>query len=227
MLPSRFYLTCHGLGTPPAGLADESCRYWLSVDLFERVLEVAAALERDRSVDIRFTFDDGNASDLALALPLLRKRGRKAKFFVCAGRIGKAGYLDAADLREVAAAGMTIGCHGHAHVNWRLADDTALHHELVEGRRLIETVAGRPVDVASAPFGGVDRRVVRAAAAAGYRCLFASSGGFATSDSGLIPRNTLKSCFEPEIDLPRMVGWSRRAWAGLYDTGRRVKYGYF
>ena len=227
MLPRRLYLTCHGLGIPSAGSDEAAARFWLPPELFERTLHVAAAIERRVGVDIRFTFDDGNASDHDIALPLLLAHGRRAKFFVCGERIGQPGYLDAGQLRGMTAANMIIGCHGYSHVSWRSLTDAALTQELQAGRRAIEAVTGRPVDVASAPFGELDHRVVQAAAAAGFKCLFASSGGFATSDTGLIPRNTLKQGFVPERDLPRMAARPNRAWAGVYDTARRIKYRFF
>jgi peptidoglycan/xylan/chitin deacetylase (PgdA/CDA1 family) len=227
MLPRRLYLTCHGLGVPREGLSSEACRFWVPTAVFKRCLDVAARLEAGTGIEIHFTFDDGNATDCTEALPLLRAHRRQAIFFVCAGRIGRPGYLDADQIRQLVAAGMTIGCHGYEHLDWRLASDDKLHHELVDGRRAIEAASGTTVDLASAPFGALDQRVVRAAAAAGFKCLFASSGGFATGGSGLIPRNSLQAGFEPERDLVRMVSTTSRAWAGLYDTARRVKYGFY
>lgn len=227
MLPRHLYLTCHGLGTAPAGIDGEARRFWLPVDVFARTLVVADELERDAGVEIRFTFDDGNASDYLYALPLLLAGQRSATFFICAGLIGQPGYLDAGQLREIAAAGMTIGSHGYEHRNWRVASDRDLDHELKGGKRAIEALVDQPIVIASTPFGAIDRRVVDAAATAGFKSLFASSGGFATGDSGLIPRNTLKADFMPEWDLPRLASRLHRAWAGIYDTARRLKYRFY
>lgn len=220
-------MTLHGLGTVPSGVSDAARRFWLPAAIFERTLELTPQVEANTGVDICFTFDDGNLSDRTIGLPLLQAHGRKATFFVCAGRIGKPGFLGPAELRELVDAGMTIGSHGYDHRNWREASDAELAHELKDSKEMIEAVVGRTVDVASAPFGALDHRVVNAAAATGFHSLFASSGGFATASSGLIPRNTLKSCFNPDRDLERMTRRSQRAWDGLYDTVRRVKYRFF
>lgn len=227
MLPRRLNLTFHGLGTPPAGLPEDSRRFWLPLDVFERCLGIAAEFERVHGIEIGFTFDDGNESDFTLALPRLIAHGRTARFFACAGRIDKPGYLGRRELRDLAAAGMIIGCHGFAHLNWTTASDSELQHEVQGGKRAIEDVIGAPVDVASAPFGALDRRVVRAVAEAGFESLFTSSGGFATARTGLVPRNTLKAGFDPERDLASMTARPTRAWAGLYDTARRIKYGFY
>lgn len=212
---------------PPAVLSEQSRRFWLPLDVFERCLLTAADIERAHDIEIQFTFDDGNQTDFDQALPRLRAHDRKATFFVCAGRLDKPGYLGRGQLRTMAAAGMTIGCHGYDHLSWPGTSDELLRHELLDGKLAIEAALGTPIDVASAPFGALDRRVVKAAADAGFKCLFASSGGFATAATGLIPRNTLKAGFEPERDMPQLVARHLRAWAGIYDTARRIKYGFY
>jgi peptidoglycan/xylan/chitin deacetylase (PgdA/CDA1 family) len=227
MLPRCLHLTFHGLGATPASVRDEARRFWLPVDILERTLALAPRLEASNGIEIRFTFDDGNVSDHDLALPLLLAHRRAASFFVCAGRIGQPGHLSPAQLRALVHSGMVVGCHGYDHLNWREVDDRQLIHELRDARRQIAVAAGAAVDIASAPFGAIDQRVVRAVAAAGYKALFASSGGFATADSGLIPRNTLRAGFEPERDLARMIGRGQRAWSGLHDAARRARYRFF
>ncbi len=227
MLSRILYLTWHGIGTAKSGVGEEARPYWLPADTFAEALDVAAEIEAETAMPIRFTFDDGNQSDHALALPLLVDHKRTATFFVCAGRIGQPDFLCASQLKELVAAGMRIGSHGFDHLRWRNATDATLFHELHDGRRAIEDAIGCSADVASTPFGELDRRAVDAAKSAGYTSLFASSGGIATADTGLVPRNTVKFGFRPARDLPPMASWSRWAAASLYDTARRVKYGFY
>ena len=66
-MSARFYFNLHGLGFPHAGVDDEEAPYWLSPERFEGVLALAAA----QRCAIGITFDDGNLSDLRLALPAL------------------------------------------------------------------------------------------------------------------------------------------------------------
>ena len=77
-------LTVHGIG--PAERELDPCEddTWVSIEQFERVLD--AVVGRD---DVRVTFDDGNASDVTIALPRLLDRGLTAEFFVLAGLLGK------------------------------------------------------------------------------------------------------------------------------------------
>ena len=142
--------------------------------------------------DVRITFDDGNASDVEHALSALRERGLSASFFVVAGRLGTPGFLDASDVRALAAAGMTVGCHGMHHVAWRHLDDRALHEELVGAKRIIEEVVERPVTEVACPFGSYDRRVLRSLRRCEYRTVYTSDGGTTASDDWLQTRNTVR-----------------------------------
>ena len=101
--------------------------------------------------DIRITFDDGNASDVVHALPALRERGLTATFFVVAGRLGIPGFLDEAGVRELAAAGMTIGCHGMRHRPWRTLDEPSLDEELVGARTMLEAIVDTAGDRGRVP----------------------------------------------------------------------------
>jgi peptidoglycan/xylan/chitin deacetylase (PgdA/CDA1 family) len=180
-------LTFHGVGDHERALDPGEQAVWLSAG------QLASALDRAAGcTEVRITFDDGNASDLELALPALRARGLSATFFVVAGRLGEPGFLDASAVRELAAAGMTIGCHGMLHRRWRGLDEGALLEELVDARRVLEDVVRRPVAQAACPFGAYDRRVLRALRRCGYERVFTSDRGTARSDAWVQARNTVR-----------------------------------
>lgn len=65
------------------------------------------------------TFDDGTADQLEVALPVLRRYGVPASFFVVPSFLGRQidgqRYLGASELRELIAAGMEIGLHSFDH----------------------------------------------------------------------------------------------------------------
>jgi peptidoglycan/xylan/chitin deacetylase (PgdA/CDA1 family) len=178
-------LTFHGLGEPPAGIAEAERRVWVPVAWLEAILD---ALPR-RGVEL--AFDDGNASDMRHALPALAERGRRARFFVLASRIGAEGYLSAHDVARLHAAGMDIGSHGLRHRDWRKLSDRELHDELVVSRRALGELVEDDVAEAACPFGSYDRRVLRALRAAGYRRVYNSDGGRGSARSWLAPRTTV------------------------------------
>jgi peptidoglycan/xylan/chitin deacetylase (PgdA/CDA1 family) len=140
----------------------------------------------------RITFDDGNYSDVSHALPELAARGMTARFFVVAGRLGEAGFLSRADVRELARSGMKIGCHGMEHRSWRGMTSAEVRRELHIARAVIEDASQTEVLSAACPFGDYDRRVLRHLRAAGYTAVFTSDGGIARSGAWLQPRTTIR-----------------------------------
>jgi peptidoglycan/xylan/chitin deacetylase (PgdA/CDA1 family) len=182
-------LTFHGIGEPPAAVGVDERDVWLSEADFAAALDAVRTLPQATTV----SFDDGNASDLRIALPALRERGIAATFFVVAGRLDEPGYLSAADLRTLREEGMTIGLHGMHHQRWRGLSDDDLDEEISVARRRIEDAAGAPLGAAACPFGAYDRRVLGRLRQAGFGAVFTSDGGWASRGAWLQARNTLRA----------------------------------
>ncbi|NRQ32509.1 polysaccharide deacetylase family protein [Nonomuraea sp. NN258] len=179
-------LTVHGIGPAERPLDPGEDHWWVSVEQFEQVLDAVVGRR-----DVRITFDDGNASDVRIALPRLLERGLRAEFFVLAGLLGEPGRLDEADVRELARAGMRVGSHGWAHRDWRHID----HHQAVEefdaAHRVISRLCGHPVTRVAIPFGSYDRNVLRRLRGAGVTCAYTSNGSWAWPSQWLQDRYTL------------------------------------
>jgi peptidoglycan/xylan/chitin deacetylase (PgdA/CDA1 family) len=181
--------TFHGIGEPPAAVGAEERDVWLSEADFLASLGAIRHLSTKSTV----SFDDGNASDLEIALPALLERCMKATFFVVADRLDKPGYLSAADLRTLREAGMTIGLHGMHHQRWRGLSDRQLDEEISVAQGVLEAEAGAALDLAACPFGAYDRRVLGRLERAGVRTVFTSDGGWAAGGAWLQARNTLRA----------------------------------
>jgi peptidoglycan/xylan/chitin deacetylase (PgdA/CDA1 family) len=211
-------LTFHGIGEPGDHLDPAEKAVWVSGDRLHCVLDSVAG----RS-DVRITFDDGNASDIEHAMPALRERGLTASFFVVAGRVGQPGFLDADAVRALSAEGMTIGCHGMHHRQWRALDDRALREELMGAKDALEDVVQRPVAEAACPFGSYDRRVLRALKRCGYRTVFTSDRGTARAGAWIQARNTVSSKDGAGV-VERIVSSERPPYRSLARrTGRVMK----
>lgn len=181
----------HGIGTPGRALEPGEAPYWISVAMFEQILDrVAASPLRDR---IRLSFDDGNASDHDVALPRLVARGLTADFFVLSGRIDAPGSLTAAQIRALAEAGMGVGSHGIAHRDWRRIPQAEMEAEVTESRAAIAAVLGRPVTEAGIPFGSYDGRVLAALRRAGYSAAWSSDRGRMDPAAFLRPRTSVQA----------------------------------
>jgi peptidoglycan/xylan/chitin deacetylase (PgdA/CDA1 family) len=213
----------HGIGEPARALEPGEAPYWISQDLFRRILDKVAADPEPKRICL--SFDDGNVSDHDVGLPELQARGLRADFFVLAGRIGQTGSLDVPRIRALQAAGMTIGSHGMAHRDWRRLEENELYAELVQSRAMLEEICGQPVTTAGIPFGGYNARVLRALRAAGYTCAWSSDRGTISPGAFLRPRTSVQGAMDqPEIAdilagrMPlavrarRALGMARRRW---------------
>lgn len=204
-------LTFHGVGEPERRLDPGEEQFWVGRDQFESTLDAVAG-----RTDVRIMFDDGNQSDLDYALPALRRRGLKATFFVIGGRLGVPGFLDHGGVRELAAQGMAIGCHGMHHRSWRRLGEQALREELVDARRLLEQVVERPVTEAACPFGLYDRRVLNWLRRSGYGRIYTSDRGTAEADGWMQARNSVRTG-----DGPGLVDNILSHESSLHDVLRR------
>ena len=97
-----------------------------------------------------------------------------ATFFALAGRLDDPASLSAQDLRDLRAAGMTIGNHGWQHVSWRSLGPQEERREMVEARSVLHEACGADVTTAALPLGRDDRRVLNSLRRAGYRTVFTS-----------------------------------------------------
>jgi|SRR5580704_3648164 peptidoglycan/xylan/chitin deacetylase (PgdA/CDA1 family) len=194
-----FLLNFHGLGEPPGDVSGGEKECWIDTRFFTEILNTLIG----RS-DVGLTFDDSNESDHAIALPLLKARGLRARFFVVADRIGKKGYLSKEQLRELCAEGMTIGSHGMRHRQWARLSEPELKEELVEARERLQQATEEPITEAACPFGSYNRKVLGKLRNAGYEKVYTSDDGPAQKDAWLQPRNTIVRSYDLK-DVARIM----------------------
>lgn len=181
----------HGMGRPGRPLDPGEAPFWVSTEHYRRLLDrVVGHPERHR---LAITFDDGNSSDLAIAVPELLERGLSATFFVLTGRVGRAGSLSAADVVELQANGMKIGSHGIEHSDLTALAPEALAVELEHSRAELEDICGAPVRSFAIPFGRYNRSVLHALFKAGYHTVYTSDGGPARPGEFVQPRRSIRS----------------------------------
>lgn len=171
--------------------------------LDDAVTRLEAGTLPDRAVVL--TFDDGYASVIETAWPLLRERGMPTTLFAVSGYLS--GELRFAwdahepaherlrlatgdELAAAAAEGLDIGSHTVSHPWLPRLGPSELDREMVESRAVLEEVLGRPVTSVAYPTGGWNPAVRDAAARAGYRI-------GVTVDRGLNTRRT------PHLSLRR------------------------
>jgi peptidoglycan/xylan/chitin deacetylase (PgdA/CDA1 family) len=184
-------LNFHGLGEAPASVNEQEKLYWWDTSSFARLLDLLSGRSIGANPRISITFDDGNESDVLLALPELTKRQLKASFFVCAGRIGKPHYLDGSMIKDLLASGMGVGSHGMHHRDWCVLGPKEMDEEIVDARRRIEDIAQRAVTTVAIPFGSYNRRVLMRLMQEQWDCIYTSDRGTARLSASFKPRETM------------------------------------
>jgi peptidoglycan/xylan/chitin deacetylase (PgdA/CDA1 family) len=132
------------------------------------------------------TFDDNWQSQYTYAVPLLKKYGFTATFYIWVSVVGLKNHMTWDEVRALGAAGMQVGCHTWTHPYLtKIKDDAVLAHEIAGSKQRIETEVGRPVTALAYPFGQYDERVAAAARAAGFTTARSTWPGVVHSVDGL------------------------------------------
>ncbi len=121
------------------------------------------------------TFDDGTLGAYAYAAEDLDTLGWPGHFFVATDWIGKPGFLDRRQIRDLYRRGHVVGSHSCSHPDWmsRLSWGE-LTDEWSRSCAVLGDIVGLPVTTASIAGGDYSRKVGLAAAACGIRALFTS-----------------------------------------------------
>jgi peptidoglycan/xylan/chitin deacetylase (PgdA/CDA1 family) len=142
---------------------------WLS--RWRRVVSLEETLHAPaRRRLVALTFDDGYQDNLTVALPLLEKFQLPMTLFVTAGFVGREGYLSEAELREISRHPLvTIGAHGLWHRHFNGLTPANARYELIESRRMLSGITGKPVELLAWPYGECNEELERLSAQCGYR----------------------------------------------------------
>ena len=189
--------------------------------------ESLSAQDAPDARNVLVSFDDGDVSNLEVAVPLLRERGMRAVFFVTSGFIDEPGMLARHDVRVLAEAGMGIGSHGATHLFLEDLSAELLAAELRDSRQRLREASGLEIDAIALPGGRGGAREAAMAQAAGYRHLYGSVPGpnRHVADGRwqqriAITRGTDMRQFEAMV---RWRGWPAHSIRGRYEALRLCK----
>ncbi len=149
------------------------------------------------------TFDDGYRDFRTQAMPLLERYRFTATLFVTTGwnqdadmrQAAPGRMLDAAQLAEVAGAGVEIGAHTRRHPPLDQLPRELVREELYTSKRWLEDELGFPVPGLAYPFGyssAMVREVARETGY-GYACAVRNVPASPASDPFALPRLTVRS----------------------------------
>lgn len=196
------------------------------------VSELATALRAGElpPLAVAITFDDGCASAVRIAAPLLAERGQKATFFCVAGHVGGINdwptqatgiprlELAAADeLAKLVVLGFEIGAHGMDHTPLRGLSAVDLDRQIREPRAKLEEAISAEVRCLAYPYGAMPDAAAAQVVADVYAAACATTLQRVTSSSDPFAL--------PRVDAHylRRRGIFRRVVSGRLDFYVRVR----
>ncbi|MFC4949013.1 polysaccharide deacetylase family protein [Pseudonocardia sp. GCM10023141] len=212
----------HSIGTSAWGVND------VTPADFERHLQIAVddgwtfatpaeVLARPAEQLLAITFDDGVATVLDNAVPVLRHHGVPATMFVVTGWADgghENGYAHVLDWKGVTAlqdAGMTLASHSTTHPDFGKLSVSDARRELETSRERMRTMLGLDTVEFAIPFGqsaNWTAAAQQAATEAGYTTVYAQS-------VGTRPQGTVARTFITSFDKPLVY---RAALGGAFDN---------
>jgi peptidoglycan/xylan/chitin deacetylase (PgdA/CDA1 family) len=125
---------------------------------------------------IVITFDDGTKTEYKNALPVLKRYGFKAIFFIMTVTINKKAYLDAVQIKQLSEQGHLIGCHSWDHKNVKKYNTYDWAVELSTPKKFLEEITGKQVDYFAYPYGVWSSAAFEKLKLFGYKAAFQLSG---------------------------------------------------
>jgi len=133
---------------------------------------------------VLITIDDGYVSGLDVGVPILKKYGFPATFFIYTNYLNNGGKsMTWAQLAKLRDEGFEIGCHTVSHLDlrrkpakWTGDYDSWLKDELERSKKILEENLGIRCATIAYPFGLHNEAVHEASQAAGYEAAFTTYG---------------------------------------------------
>jgi len=187
-----------------------------------------------RLPEVYITFDDAFANLLDFALPLLNELCIPASIFAVPGNCGQtpkwnisrehAEYnetlMTAQQLQNIQSDLITIGSHTQTHSDLSKLLPDQVRWELVESKKNLEKILGKPVEDLALPHGTYNDNVLRIAQEVGYKRIFTLEPRPSTSlESGAIGRFSMSPDVWPIEFYLTCVG----AYAWLFPFRRLLK----
>jgi peptidoglycan/xylan/chitin deacetylase (PgdA/CDA1 family) len=150
----------------------------------EAALEIAHGPTAGKRIAL--TFDAGSsAAPTPAILEALRANGLRCTFFLT----GRWTETNPGVVRQIVDAGHELGNHTYTHPDLTHVSDEKVKSELQQTEEEVQRVTGRSTKpYFRPPFGARDARVLRLAAAEGYRCIYWTTDSWDSVKKGIRPR---------------------------------------
>jgi len=187
----------------------------------EKLVEITRNNEIPRWKTVVITFDDGYVDNYTEAVPILKKYGFPAIFFLPVNRMGTPGHMSWNQVRELAGDGFAIGSHG---LEGRYLLDFSREKQIREiknSRRNLENRLGQTIDYFAYPIGGFSDFIKSIVAQSGYQGACATNRGFDRFNKDVFELNRIRFSNQ---DSQTIILWAKLS--GFYNFFRKNKKPY-
>ena len=126
---------------------------------------------------VLITFDDGYIDNYECAYPIMKKYDMRGTIFLICNFLDQPRYLTTAQVTEMAKDGMEFGSHTVSHRALTTLDESTVHMELTQSKKILEQKLGKPVPYLAYPEGKFNDMVKKETKACGYTEAFTVETG--------------------------------------------------
>ncbi len=143
---------------------------------------------------VMITFDDSRAEHATIAAPVMEKYGFKGVFFIMTITYNKKNYMTTSQIAALAKSGHTVGLHSWDHTQaTKYGNDSILNKNIIEPRKKLEEITGKPVDYFAYPYGLYDEQTTKR-----MNDYFRISFILSTKQDSLYPLQSVRRMIAPE-----------------------------
>lgn len=193
-----------------------------------KIVSLTDMMQKRPTECVSLTFDDGFESLYSVVFPILSKYGLPFSAFIPSSFIGRRGYINYNQLKEMAASGYCeIGAHTRSHRKLVQLLTQELYTEISGGKSDLEALLDKPVVSFAYPFGKIEDICPEAKVICkevGFQFALSTERGFISrsTDPYWIPR----ICVSPYMNISQLKGLLAGAfWIGdvVRGIGRKIR----
>lgn len=218
-LISKNYVEAKSLGKQMEFLK----RFGYHVISIEELYEIRTGRRKPRGREVAITFDDGNVSFAAEALPVFKKYEYPVMLFLVTEPLKHEahGSMSVGAVKELLKnPWISIGGHTRTHPILSELSESQLQDEIANSKIELEQIFGRPVSYLAYPSGDFNASIRKMTQEAGYRLAFTTSPKkLKTSDIGPFAMTRVK--ISGSADNP-VVFWFKIS--GIYEAFKLLRH---
>lgn len=134
----------------------------------DMLMEIRQGIIASPPKPVVITFDDNNLNAYDVGVPIMEKYGMTATFYQITNHLSNTNTIDTERTKDLVARGFDIQSHTVSHATLTTVSPERLRNELVDSKRILEEITGKPVHHVAYPGTAHNQKVRDAAKAAGY-----------------------------------------------------------